>query len=165
MSALVVAKLCGLIAAYGVGLCLGTLLHELGHAVAALVATRQRIALELGRGPGFKRLQLGRLGLALGPWRLWHGATRYDRRREPRGVQALVALAGPVASLAALAGGVIALQRWEIGSWLWVAALGFAAANFRILLVALWPIAYRPDGAEGEVWLSDGLDLWRLWRR
>ncbi|EDY84223.1 hypothetical protein VDG1235_3854 [Verrucomicrobiia bacterium DG1235] len=51
-----------------------------------------------------------------------------------------------------------------VGSWAWIVFLGLTVANFRILIVAVWPMEYRPNGPDGEVWLSDGLDVWRMWR-
>lgn len=159
------AKLGGLVAAYAVGLCVGTLLHELGHALAALALTRQRVEVELGRGSvGGREWRGGRLGVRLGSWRVWTGATRYERAREGRGTQLAVALAGPAASFAATLVCVYGLAAQEAAGWWAVAWLGGAAANFRILIVSAWPMEHRPDGAGGVVWLSDGLDAWRLWR-
>ena len=160
-------KLVGLALAYGVGLGIGVLLHELGHAAAALLATRQRIEVALGRGVEETRLaslSLGRLSIVLANWIIWIGATHYDRTKESRLVQSFVAVSGPLASLIACLACVWWLVSVSLPSWLGVVALGLLAANFRILIVAVWPIAYRPNGSDGEEWLSDALDLWRLWR-
>ncbi len=163
MTSLFVAKAVGLIAVYFSGLVLGTVLHELGHAFMALLATRQQVGVEIGRNAR-ARARLGRLRVLFGAKGLRYGFTRYDRSAVSRGRQTLVALAGPLASLAGCVAFAWLAFASSPESWLWVLWLGLSIANFRILVVSLWPIAYRPDGPEGEVWLSDALDLWRLWR-
>ncbi|MDQ8201110.1 M50 family metallopeptidase, partial [Pelagicoccus enzymogenes] len=160
--ALLIGKFICLLACYFGGLALGVLLHELGHALVALLATRQRVELEVGSSGGRRHLQLGRLSLVLRSrgWR--YGATRYERSKESRAAQAAVALGGPLASLMAVLGFAYLMLSSQVGSWMWIVALGVAIANFRIWLIAVWPIEYRPQGEGGEVWVSDGLDLWRL---
>jgi len=163
--ALILAKLLWLWAWYVAGIVGGVFLHELGHALAALWVTRQRVELEVGRAGGTVCWKLGRLELAFRARGLRYGATRYGRSAETRGRQALVALGGPLASALACFGFGWATVASVVGTWPWIAFLGLSVANFRILLVAIWPLAYRPDGPDGEEWLSDSLDLWRLWRR
>ncbi|MBK1875234.1 M50 family metallopeptidase [Pelagicoccus mobilis] len=159
---LLVGKLVCLIACYLGGIVSGVFLHELGHSVMALLTTRQKVALEVGSAGARKELRLGRLELVGRSRGLRYGATRYDRESESRGVQAVVAIGGPLASSLAVLLFAWLLVNSVVGDWVWIVWLGLLVANFRILIVAVWPIEYRPDGPEGEVWLSDGLDLWRL---
>lgn len=161
---LVLGKFACLVVCYLSGIVGGVLLHEMGHALVALVATRQRVQLEVGSAGGACRCKLGRLALVFRARGLRYGATRYDREAVSRGRQAWVALGGPLASVAAVLLFGWLLVNSLIGDWAWVAWLGLLAANFRILIVAVWPMEYRPDGAAGEVWVSDGLDVWRLLR-
>lgn len=151
-----------MIACYLGGIVGGVFLHELGHALMALLVTKQRVEMEVGSLGGRKSLDIGRLNLAFRLGGLRYGATKYERGKESSRTQALVAMGGPLASLMAtlLFGGLMASS--VLGSWLWIVSLGLGLANFRILIVAVWPMEYRPMGSEGEVWLSDGLDVWRL---
>lgn len=159
---LIVGKFACLVACYLGGIVGGVFLHELGHAMAALLATRQRVEMEIGSAGKRGCLGLGRLNMVFRSQGLRYGATRYDRSVESRGTQAFVAVGGPLASLLATAFFVWVMVSSTLGSWGWIICLGLAIANFRILIVALWPIEYRPDGEDGDLWLSDGLDLWRL---
>lgn len=159
---LLIGKFVCLLGCYLGGLVGGVFLHEAGHALAALLATRQRVQMEIGSAGKRWRFRLGRLDLVFRSQGLRYGATRYDRSVESRSVQALVASCGPGASF-----GVSIFFGWimvssVVGSWSWVVCLGLAIASFRILIVSVWPIEYRPDGEGGEVWRSDGLDFWRL---
>lgn len=162
---LLIGKFACLLACYLGGIVGGVFLHELGHALAALAFTRQRVAMEVGSAGKRGGFRLGRLELTLRSRGLRYGATRYDRSSESRATQVLVALGGPAASLLAFSLFVWMMVGALLGSWLWIAWLGLAVANFRILIVSVWPLEYRPDGEEGDAWLSDGLDVWRLVRK
>lgn len=151
-----------MVACYLGGIVSGVFLHELGHALMALLVTRQKVELEVGADGGRKVLRLGRLELVGRSQGLRYGATRYNRGTESRGTQAWVSAGGPVASLAAVLVFGWLLVDSVVGDWLWIVWLGLLAANFRIFIVSVWPMEYRPRGPGGEVWLSDGLDLWRL---
>lgn len=160
--ALLIGKFTCLLACYFGGLLGGVLGHELGHALTALLATRQRVEMELGTAGKRGEARLGRLSLVFRSRGLRYGATRYDRAKESRGAQAAVALGGPAASALAVCGLGWLMVTSTVGSWTWIVALGLATANFRILIVAVWPTEYRPLGQGGPVWVSDGLDVWRL---
>ena len=147
------------------GIYFGVLLHELGHGVAALLATRQSISIQVGTSDRNVSLSMGRLRILLGLAGFRYGATRYDRSRETVGAQRWIIAGGPVASLIVTVVLGMSLGRLEAWSWIWVALFALFVANFRILIVSLWPIEYAfPDG-NGEVWLSDGLDFWRVGKR
>jgi len=161
---LLIGKFVVLLAAYLGGIVLGVLAHELGHAVMAFLVTRQKVELEVGSAGGRAKVSLGRLELCFRTRGLRYGVTRYDRAVESRGKQAWVAVGGPVASVLAVVLFGWLLVNAVVGSWIWILWLGLMVANFRILIVAIWPIEYRPNGTTGEVWVSDGLDLWRLLR-
>ncbi|MDQ8185368.1 M50 family metallopeptidase [Pelagicoccus sp. SDUM812002] len=159
---LMIGKFACLLACYFGGLVAGVFLHELGHALLALLVTRQRVEVEVGSSGKRGSVNLGRLTLGFRSSGHRYGATRYDREEETRGRQAWVALGGPLASLVAVLGFTWLMVSSPVGSWLWVASLGLGVANFRIFIVAVWPIEYQPNGEVGEVWVSDGLDFWRL---
>lgn len=161
---LLIGKFACLLGCYLGGIVGGVFLHELGHALAALVATRQRLELEVGSAGGRWSFSLGRLWISARSRGLFYGVTRYDRGSVSRMRQTLVALGGPLASLAACLGFGWLTTQEVVGSWAWIVFLGLTVANFRILIVAVWPMEYRPNGPDGEVWLSDGLDVWRMWR-
>ncbi len=159
---LVIGKFACLVACYFGGLVGGVFWHELGHAVVALLVTRQKVELEIGAGGTRRCLNLGRLELVFRTSGHRYGATRYERSRESRGTQVAVALGGPLASVFAVSFFTWLMVGSPVGAWAWVVSLGLTIANFRILIVAVWPIEYRPLGEGGAVWLSDGLDIWRL---
>lgn len=130
------------------GIYLGVLLHEMGHALAALLVTRQTVTLQVGTSDRNVRFSFGRLTAFLGLAGFRYGATRYDRSRESIGVQRWVIAGGPIASLCVTVFLGLSLWRFEPWSWIWVALLAFFVANFRILIVSLWPIEYpAPDGS------------------
>lgn len=160
-----IVKLAVLCGGYIVGLTLATLLHEFGHALAALILTRQEIELEIGRGTRIAGFRVGRLRFALARRARRYGFTRYERFREARWRQAAVALAGPLATLASCAACFLWARAVGAGGATWIVAVALLVANLRVLVTALWPVAYYPDGPGGEAWLSDALDLWRLYHK
>jgi hypothetical protein len=62
-----------IVVVWSAGLPVLTLLHKLGHAVAALALTRSPVHVRVGAEPPLLRLAVGRLTLALHPWRGWIG--------------------------------------------------------------------------------------------
>jgi hypothetical protein len=79
------------------------LLHELGHAAAALALRPGGVAVGIGREPHLFHIVLGRLMVAFHPWvGFWraHGVCMYQRP-ESRTEDAIIAAAGPAASLLA----------------------------------------------------------------
>lgn len=165
MDWIIVAKALFFVAVLLDGVYIGVLFHELGHALVAFVFTKQPIEVQVGADDRNFEISLGRLNVKLGLRGFRYGATRYDRESESLGAQRWVILGGPAASLIATATFAASLQYFEVWSWLWLALFAFFVANFRILIVSLWPIEYlAPDGS-GETWLSDGLDFWRLGKR
>lgn len=164
MELIVLGKLLWLLIAYLLGLVGGVFLHELGHALAVLTVTKQSALLQIGRDERSEAVTIGRISL-LCSWRgLRYGFTRYDREAEPIRKQIFVAACGPLASLFFSLTFLLAFAASEGGSWSWFGFLGLFVANLRILVTSLWPRPYHPDGSEGEAWLSDGLDIWHMWR-
>jgi hypothetical protein len=119
------------------------LLHELGHALAALALTRGEVRIDLARGP-------------------FVGVCEYDPS-EPRvaHAEAWVAAAGPAVSLAAAAVLWIATlgsSEWTVGTWIVFA--GAISASLQFAITAL-PIRYGAglDDAGAD---SDGRAVWRI---
>lgn len=162
---LVLGKIAFLIAAYVLGIVVGVILHELGHALVALLATRQRVAVEIGTGGREVKLRVWRLDCVLRGKGLRYGATRYVRNRESTGRQIAVALGGPLASLASVVGFGWLVTRSLVGNWEWIGWLGLCVASFRIFIVSVWPIRYRSSEDPGAEWESDGLDIWQMWKK
>lgn len=147
------------------GIYLGVLVHELGHALIALVATSQSIKLKVGQSQQPVELRLGRLTIELAISGFRYGSTSYDRSLEAISTQRWIIAGGPVASLIVTACLGLSLWRFEPWSWIWIALFGLFVANFRILFTALWPMEYRNPKNREEVWLSDSLDFWRIGKR
>ncbi|MEA2179500.1 MAG: hypothetical protein QOG77_2797 [Solirubrobacteraceae bacterium] len=131
------------------------LVHELGHAVAALALTHGPVIVQTGRR-SLLTLRLGRLTLALGPGGLqagacWHLAPDTQRR------EAVIAAAGPLASTitAAIAGGACLALAPPRTAGLALAALAVLAALDAIgnLIPLLHPARRTVTGAPQE---SDG---------
>lgn len=158
----IVVSLAILVAAYPVCLVVSVFVHELGHALTALFVSKQEIRLMLGQGGNRREMRLGRLFLSFAFRGLQFGATSYDRTRESIGVQLAVAFGGPLMSIALAVGGGLLLMDTPLGDWQGLLLLALFVANFRILIVALWPIRYRPSKDSDDVWLSDSLDIWQL---
>jgi len=77
------------------------LIHELGHAVAALALTHGPVVVQTGRR-AFVAPRIGRLTLAIGPGGLQAGAC-WHLAPESHRAEAAIAAAGPLASLATAA--------------------------------------------------------------
>lgn len=82
------------------------LVHELGHALAALALTRGPVVVQIGRR-ALVTPRLGRLTLALGPGGLQGGAC-WHLAPDTRRAEAAIAACGPLASLIAAAAAAVA---------------------------------------------------------
>jgi peptidase M50-like protein len=89
-----VAAILGLVLAAVV---IGVVVHELGHALAVVLAGRRLIAIYLGGPPVPLKFQLGRVDVGIG-WRPG-GRVGYDGNRMSAGRRAFITAAGPVAVL------------------------------------------------------------------
>ena len=154
-----------LVAALLDGVYLGILAHELGHAIVALALTRQNVTVKVGTLGEVVGLSLGRLTLKLGLKGFRYGSASYDRQMESVKRQRWIILGGPSVTLLLTIGFGLSLSHFEPWGWVWVALMGFFVANFRILIVSLWPIAYQAPDGSGEVWKSDTLDFLTLGKR
>ncbi len=147
------------------GVYLGVLAHGLGHAIMALILTRQSVIVKVGTLGEVVGLSMGRLTLKLGLKGFRYGSTSYDRQSESVSRQRLIILGGPLVTLFLTIAFGSSLARFDPWGWIWVALMGFFVANLRILTVSLWPIAYQAPDGSGEVWKSDMLDLLSLGKR
>jgi hypothetical protein len=131
------------------------LVHELGHAVAALALTRGPVVVQTGRR-ALLTPRIGRLTLALGPGGLQAGACWHLAPDTPR-AEAAIAAAGPLASvLVAVAAGTACLALTPPRPvTLALAALAVLGALDAIgnLWPALHPARRTVSGAQQE---SDG---------
>ena len=144
------------------GVYLGVLAHELGHAIVALVLTRQNVTVKVGTLGEVIGLSMGRLTLRLGLKGFRYGSTAYERQMESVERQRFIILGGPCVTLFLTFALGLSLARFEPWGWVWVALMGLFVANFRILVVSLWPIAYRDQDGSGQFWKSDTLDFLTL---
>lgn len=144
-----------------------TLIHELGHAAAALVMTDQHVSVQLGSRPSNRPLRLGRLTLHLKLLTFVTGFCRYGREHPIPPLRHLwIRLAGPAASAAAF--GALAAVHLIVdpGLVLW-RKFGPAASWFFLIqaVVTLAPITY-PRWLPGYAgYKSDGLMALRYWSR
>lgn len=131
---------------------LATLGHELGHALAvSLVAQRQSLVV-VGRGP-FLRIQADPTLVLLSPMPTrgvpFSGICRYDPSGLPWRAIAVIALAGPFATLCELAAlAAIAPAMWSTAAVTRLMILLTAASLIASLTVNLWPS--RAAGVPGQ---------------
>jgi hypothetical protein len=133
------------------------LLHELAHAAMALSLTRGKVLVVVGYGPALS-LTVGRLAVRLSP--LAASGCCVHRKTRAAGDEALIAAAGPVASL------LVAVLGWRISEAIGsgfagglVAAAGLVSAA--VTLVTALPVSYPRALAVGDDPASDGLHVLR----
>jgi hypothetical protein len=158
------------IAAYVVGAWLAgvpfTLLHELGHALAALALGVRRVIVTVGHPPAWA-LELGRLELRIRlfnrPRWAWFGTIESPNDDElSRGRAIAFLAAGPAASTAALIGLLVAaaLVPWPPVLLVWVTAVAVA---WQLLVTAI-PMRYPNWFGPYAGRVSDGYRIARLMR-
>jgi hypothetical protein len=108
------------------------LVHELAHAVVALLVSRGPVDVVVGKDPGPLRFRIGRLTVSWNPFptrdRWWAGVCRYHRSADPVR-RALVVAAGPAGDLVSAI--VLALLARRYGPVIpYVGAALLAAAAF-----------------------------------
>ena len=145
---------------------LATLLHELGHAIPALLLTNEVVELRVGKldrermddGKAAWRT-LGRLRWVCSFRGSFHGFTGYDRDALTRGASLAVIAGGPLASgLACGLGAWLCLEALE-ETWQLIVAASFLCANAILFLRSAIPVRLREGGP------SDGLDFWETSRK
>lgn len=149
---------------------LATLVHELGHATAALLTGALSVQVRVGmvqERPGLK-LQFGGLELLVRPFGWFYGYCQYGRSRQPvvsRWVWVTRAAGGPLASLALVAAMWLALSLGLSGFvWLHVACSDLAVCAGVQCLVSVVPQRYPETMGAYAGRASDGLLIWRALR-
>lgn len=159
-----------------------TFLHELGHAIPALIFTSEVVEVRVGNmdqevmdeeamdredTPVTEREDnqkpawstLGRFHWDCSFRGSFQGFTGYDRESLGRGALLAVIAGGPLVSLLLCGfGGWLALEVAE-GIWERIAAIGFLCANLIVTLRSIVPVTLR-NGAS-----SDALDFWKTLRK
>jgi hypothetical protein len=140
------------------------IVHELGHAVVALLCTGNRVIVRLGRPPALLRLALGRLELHFRPF---DGSGFYQildwQQTTPR-QRAWAALGGPVSTLLVLvAGSALAVVSRPALDALYFLSAGIAFLAVLQLLLTVPPIHYPTWWGDYAGTYSDGYHVWRLW--
>lgn len=137
--------------------------HELGHAVAAVALTGQRVLIRIGGEPYMVRFALGKIDVRFHPSGYVAHCELNPARMSP-GDLLIVVLAGPAASVAlAMALIPLALAWWGDSAVLfWIAA--FAAASSLLMglgnavpfrrLPSWWPGSPRPDKGPSDGFLA-----------
>ena len=159
-----------------------TFLHELGHAIPALIFTRQVVEVRVGnmdqeimdaearggqdtngaRGEEDRKSAwstLGRFHWACSFRGSFQGFTGYDRDSLGQGALLAVIAGGPLVSLLLCGfGGWLAL---EVAGDIWqrIAAIGFLCANLIVTLRSIVPVTLRNEAS------SDALDFWNTLRK
>jgi hypothetical protein len=133
------------------------LLHEFGHAVAAVLLLGEDVDVEVGSAGKLAELQLGRIAVSMnavaGPGQA--GVAQFDDSRATARDVLLIALAGPAASLAGT--GLTALVLWAaspggfLAGVLWAATLLGAGGVLNLV-----PFRYQVTRSR-PAWRSDGL--------
>ena len=107
------------------GVYLGVLAHGLGHAIMALILTRQSVIVKVGTLGEVVGLSMGRLTLKLGLKGFRYGSTSYDRQSESVSRQRLIILGGPLVTLFLTIAFGSSLARFDPWGWIWVALINF----------------------------------------
>ena len=142
-----------------------TFVHELGHALPALIFTKGKVEIRVGDSFGKSLLCFGRLGWAFALRGSWSGFTNYDRSSLGKGALAFVILGGPLASGLACGLGTWAIFHETEHLWPRIASTAFLCANGILLLRSTIPVTLQPTEQFPEGPPSDGLDLWRTMRQ
>ncbi len=145
---------------------LATLLHELGHAIPALLLTSEVVELRVGKldrermvDETAKWRKRGRLRWVCSFRGSFHGFTGYDRDALSRAALLVVIAGGPLVSgLACGFAAWLCLDAFE-ETWQVMVAASFLCANAILFLRSAIPVRLR----DGEP--SDGLDFWETSRK
>ena len=155
---------------------LATLLHELGHAIPALLLTSKEVELQVGRTNLRRKDESGQLSIEddneVMSWCKWgrlrwsysfpsgfEGFTGYDRESLGKWALLLVIAGGPIVSGLASGFGVWLTVEVLGETWERVSALAFICANFNLFLRSIVPLTLE----NGKP--SDGLDFWKSLRQ
>ncbi len=140
---------------------IATLLHELGHALPALVFTKDKVEVRIGHSFEKPLNRFGRLGWAFALRGSSTGFTGYDRSSLSRPALVFVIVGGPLASGLAFALGIWTVFQQTEYFLLRIIFAAFLCANGILFLRSVIPITLRPTQQFPKGPPSDGLDLLR----
>ena len=143
---------------------IATLLHELGHALPALLLTNSPVSIRVGDDSAKPLIDAGRMTLSLSLRNAFIGFTSYDRNSLSVFRLVLVVLGGPAVSLSAcvLSTWFIFIVHWPNSLWIRLLVAAFLSANGLVFLRSIIPVKLRPTNEFPEGPPSDGLDLIRI---
>ena len=122
-----------------------TLIHELGHALHALLVTRKPIYVYVGGRPANQRLRFGRLVIGMGPTlnplELSTGVTTWPRDGIGHWGHVFILIGGPLASWHQLLFYNYLAVRWNDTQAGWVMQIAVVMA-FSSLLLTIIPLEY-----------------------
>lgn len=129
------------------------LLHELAHAIVALMVTTDNVTIILGDGSRWKHA-IGRVTISASPFSGWVGFCRYEGQMTPS-QSAMTSLAGPAASLLVCLSAVAVLTSAD--EWaafvLWGVVFG-TATSFLVTIIPIrypsWMGAYAGMASDGH---------------
>ncbi|MGZ3273719.1 MAG: site-2 protease family protein [Caulobacteraceae bacterium] len=141
------------------------LIHEAGHAAAAMAVGRRVYRINIGTGAPFRTIRLGQTEIVIGRDQSGGYVMCLPTAAESRWREACMVAAGPAANIGAmiaLAGLAGALYGTGASAWAKIASVVVAAStvsNAWVGLRALLPLNVKLDGA---LWVSDGRRLLQL---
>jgi hypothetical protein len=142
-----------------------TFFHELGHAWAALLLTREKVTLSVGQqnlSPSFSfclgERFLAKVSLRKGKW----GYTQYNSQEGSISVPLLILLSGPLMTLLLTCSAGYFLFFTENHPVLENILISWFCANFLTLMRAVLPMRMQPSPSFPEGPPSDGLQVYHL---
>lgn len=139
------------------------LLHELGHAVPALVFTRHPVTVYVGSYGDPRnslRVRLGRLTLRFRYGWFWRaGLCKANLQNQPQWVKVLFLLGGPLMSSLVAALGVYLMFHYDVHGALKLYIVAFLAMAVFDLVINLLPLSAPVSSHSGKVVYNDGYQL------
>ncbi|MEM9836930.1 MAG: M50 family metallopeptidase [Bacteroidota bacterium] len=150
---------------------LTTTLHEMGHALPALVLTDRPVSVYIGSygdETNSHRFSFGRLRFFFKPkffdWNL--GMCRHEGGKLSNGKLALIVIGGPIASVIVGSVALWALIAYRANEVIFIIAAAFLLSAFWDFFVNLLPSSFGTSGIHGGTgMMSDGALLMLLWQR
>ena len=143
---------------------IATLVHELGHALVAIILTKEKVFLTVGTGKPYTLWKGRRMEVSISIRNSIFGVTSFSENTTSRLVVFFILLGGPVSSIIFSILGMNSLLNFDLGLTAKSALIGWTCINILVFLRSILPMTLQGTSKISEGVPSDGLQLYKILR-
>lgn len=133
------------------------LIHELGHAIPALILGKKKIIIHLGNAPYSKEIKILNISVRISRFSIRRGYTEYSNPPQNFLEAWLIVAMAPLLNIVIFIAGIYSIFNWQFSILGWLILLPVWLANTRITLSALWLKPVNLGTIDNPNWVQSDL--------